>query len=184
MLVAPFDSYLCFCFPQESARGYHCHCPPGFVGTHCEIQRNKCNSKPCQNGGQCHAVLDSFVCECPPEFAGQLCEVSLMFHMSQHLTVIDAVTAYVLVVATSCGYTKLPFLLLFVGESHITELHDTVRNQMKDENIHLAVSVGRSGDPEQLKRNINTAANNVLFEQCHTCDRNGKKWFNMTILDT
>lgn len=68
--------------PQEVARGYHCQCPPGFVGTHCEIQRNKCDSEPCQNGGRCHAVLDGFVCECLPEFGGQLCEVSVMFHVS------------------------------------------------------------------------------------------------------
>lgn len=67
---------------QEGPRGYHCQCPPGFVGTHCEIQRNKCDSRPCQNGGRCHAVLDGFVCQCPPQFAGQLCEVSLVFHRS------------------------------------------------------------------------------------------------------
>uniref|UniRef100_A0A3Q3XCW7 Delta-like protein n=1 Tax=Mola mola TaxID=94237 RepID=A0A3Q3XCW7_MOLML len=61
---------------REHPRGCYCLCAPGFVGTHCEIQRNKCASQPCQNGGHCHAMLDGFVCQCPLEFAGQLCEIS------------------------------------------------------------------------------------------------------------
>uniref|UniRef100_G3NXB9 Delta-like protein n=1 Tax=Gasterosteus aculeatus aculeatus TaxID=481459 RepID=G3NXB9_GASAC len=60
----------------KDQRGHHCQCPPGFVGSHCEIRKNKCDSSPCQNAGQCHAVLDGFVCQCPPQFAGQLCEVN------------------------------------------------------------------------------------------------------------
>lgn len=64
-------------FQEGALGGYHCQCPPGFVGTHCEIQRNKCASNPCQNGGRCHVVLDSFVCECISDFAGMLCEVSI-----------------------------------------------------------------------------------------------------------
>lgn len=60
---------------KEGPKGHRCLCLPGFAGAHCEIQRNKCASRPCQNGGQCHTVLDSFVCQCPPKFAGQLCEV-------------------------------------------------------------------------------------------------------------
>ncbi|KAG9336604.1 hypothetical protein JZ751_002951 [Albula glossodonta] len=65
------------CLPgQDEHRGYHCSCPPGFVGIHCEIQRNKCTSNPCRNGGQCHNVVDSFVCECPEGFSGATCEVS------------------------------------------------------------------------------------------------------------
>lgn len=59
--------------------GYHCQCPPGFVGLHCEVSRNKCASGPCQNGGHCHVILDSFVCECPPNYAGMLCEVRFRF---------------------------------------------------------------------------------------------------------
>lgn len=92
------------CFLQEGLKGYHCQCPPGFMGTHCEIQRNKCDSKPCQNGGQCHAVLDSFVCQCPPEFGGQLCEVSLMFHTSQRWIIVGAVSLYKIILASSFSF--------------------------------------------------------------------------------
>lgn len=64
-------------FQEGASGGYHCQCPQGFVGIYCEIQRNKCASSPCQNGGRCHVVLDSFVCECMPDYAGMLCEVSV-----------------------------------------------------------------------------------------------------------
>lgn len=75
-LIVVSDDLVCF---QEGALGgYHCQCTPGFVGNHCEIQRNKCASNPCQNGGRCHVVLDSFVCECMPDYAGMLCEVSVL----------------------------------------------------------------------------------------------------------
>uniref|UniRef100_A0A8C2Z2F7 Delta-like protein n=1 Tax=Cyclopterus lumpus TaxID=8103 RepID=A0A8C2Z2F7_CYCLU len=52
-----------------------CVCLAGFVGRHCELQRNRCASGPCRNGGRCHALLDGFMCECPQGFAGTTCEV-------------------------------------------------------------------------------------------------------------
>ncbi len=71
-------SFILFVSVQELVHGgYHCQCPPGFVGLHCEVSRNKCASGPCQNGGRCHVILDSFVCECPPNYAGMLCEVRI-----------------------------------------------------------------------------------------------------------
>lgn len=63
------------CVLQEGPKGHRCLCPPGFTGVHCEVRRNACASRPCQNGGQCHAEAEGFVCRCPPKFSGQLCEV-------------------------------------------------------------------------------------------------------------
>uniref|UniRef100_A0A671NBW8 Delta-like protein n=1 Tax=Sinocyclocheilus anshuiensis TaxID=1608454 RepID=A0A671NBW8_9TELE len=87
------DSFVCECPPNYAGMlcevriftelvhgGYHCQCPPGFVGLHCEVSRNKCASGPCQNGGHCHVILDSFVCECLPNYAGMLCEVESLSH--------------------------------------------------------------------------------------------------------
>uniref|UniRef100_H2UBB8 Delta-like protein n=1 Tax=Takifugu rubripes TaxID=31033 RepID=H2UBB8_TAKRU len=62
------------CQNGGTCQGRLCLCPPGFLGTHCETQRNECASRPCQNGGQCRAASDGFVCQCPPEFAGQTCQ--------------------------------------------------------------------------------------------------------------
>lgn len=62
---------------QEVSRGYQCVCQPGFVGRHCEVQRNRCASTPCKNGGHCHALLEGFMCECPQGFTGATCEVRI-----------------------------------------------------------------------------------------------------------
>lgn len=72
-ITSVFDSFS-FWF-QEAARSYQCVCQAGFVGRHCEVQRNRCASSPCRNSGRCHALLDGFVCECPRGFTGATCEV-------------------------------------------------------------------------------------------------------------
>ncbi|XP_077954217.1 protein jagged-2-like [Gasterosteus aculeatus] len=80
LLVAFLSSDVNSCHAQcqnggtcKGARG--CVCQPGFVGRHCEVQRNRCASGPCRNGGRCHALPDGFMCECPRGFAGTTCEV-------------------------------------------------------------------------------------------------------------
>ena len=33
-----------------------------------------CDSKPCENGGECSNVGDSFNCKCPPGYRGKRCQ--------------------------------------------------------------------------------------------------------------
>jgi len=34
-----------------------------------------CATRPCQNGGTCHDLINSFRCSCPPGTKGLLCEI-------------------------------------------------------------------------------------------------------------
>lgn len=42
-----------------------CKCRDGFTGTFCEIDINECQSSPCQNGGTCIDLENSYACYCP-----------------------------------------------------------------------------------------------------------------------
>lgn len=63
-------------FLQDQEDGYHCACPPGYYGTHCEHSTLSCADSPCFNGGSCHERSQgtSYICECPPNFTGSNCE--------------------------------------------------------------------------------------------------------------
>ncbi|XP_001377380.2 cubilin [Monodelphis domestica] len=41
------------------------------------VQRKVCSSNPCQNGGTCLNLLDSFFCLCPPNWMGPVCSVDV-----------------------------------------------------------------------------------------------------------
>ncbi|XP_053677965.1 sushi, von Willebrand factor type A, EGF and pentraxin domain-containing protein 1-like [Anopheles nili] len=62
---------------STSVLGYQCICDDNFVGDHCEISLNLCNSAPCFNGGRCVMLNHTtFECHCQPPFSGgTLCEV-------------------------------------------------------------------------------------------------------------
>ena len=36
---------------------------------------DECQSQPCQNGGACVDVIDSYICNCLPDFTGPNCEI-------------------------------------------------------------------------------------------------------------
>ena len=37
-------------------------------------ERDNCQSNPCDNGGTCHNVNDSYICKCLPEYKGDNCD--------------------------------------------------------------------------------------------------------------
>ncbi|XP_065323813.1 uncharacterized protein LOC135930938 [Gordionus sp. m RMFG-2023] len=74
-----------------------CTCPLGSFGQYCEIKRDPCEAKPCQNAGRCvntnridhdrvtvnaenttvpKSFLTSYICECPTGLTGFHCETN------------------------------------------------------------------------------------------------------------
>lgn len=64
------------CVLQDLENGYHCLCPPGYYGTHCEHSALTCIDSPCFNGGTCLEKEQgaSYTCICPFGFTGSNCE--------------------------------------------------------------------------------------------------------------
>lgn len=64
------------CVLQDMENGYHCLCPPGYYGTHCEHSALTCIDSPCFNGGTCLEKEQgaSYACVCPFGFTGSNCE--------------------------------------------------------------------------------------------------------------
>ena len=48
----------------NSQGSYSCQCVPGYVGQHCGVDVNECESEPCQNAGVCGDEVDGFTCDC------------------------------------------------------------------------------------------------------------------------
>lgn len=46
-----------FCFPAQCVAGYH--------GVNCSEEINECLSQPCQNGGTCIDLTNTYKCSCP-----------------------------------------------------------------------------------------------------------------------
>lgn len=46
-------------------------CMPGYVGTNCSDEINECFSQPCQNGGTCIDLINTYKCSCPRGTQGQ-----------------------------------------------------------------------------------------------------------------
>uniref|UniRef100_A0A665WAB6 Neurogenic locus notch homolog protein 2-like n=1 Tax=Echeneis naucrates TaxID=173247 RepID=A0A665WAB6_ECHNA len=55
---------------------FNCNCPPGYVGSTCNIDRDECSigTNPCEHGGQCVNTDGSFTCNCVKGYAGPRCE--------------------------------------------------------------------------------------------------------------
>ncbi|XP_057655100.1 cadherin-related tumor suppressor [Diorhabda carinulata] len=63
---------------RRQGSNFHCVCPPGKDGRHCESQKDfACFENPCQNGGTCRETPDrsSFFCLCRSGYKGNQCEI-------------------------------------------------------------------------------------------------------------
>ena len=50
------------------------NCKPGFTGVNCQTNINGCLSGPCQNGGICLSLVNSYyLCFCPYGYKGDTC---------------------------------------------------------------------------------------------------------------
>uniref|UniRef100_A0A3B4U8B4 Protein crumbs homolog 1-like n=1 Tax=Seriola dumerili TaxID=41447 RepID=A0A3B4U8B4_SERDU len=64
-------------FTYEGAAGFICHCLPGFTGDNCSVNVDECEVAPCQHGGSCQDLINSYQCVCPSGFTGVHCEVDI-----------------------------------------------------------------------------------------------------------
>uniref|UniRef100_A0A673BPW1 Crumbs cell polarity complex component 2b n=1 Tax=Sphaeramia orbicularis TaxID=375764 RepID=A0A673BPW1_9TELE len=64
-------------FSYEEAAGFICRCLPGFTGDNCSVNMDECGSAPCQHGGSCQDLINSYQCVCPDGFTGVHCEVDI-----------------------------------------------------------------------------------------------------------
>uniref|UniRef100_A0A673LLV5 Neurogenic locus notch homolog protein 1 n=1 Tax=Sinocyclocheilus rhinocerous TaxID=307959 RepID=A0A673LLV5_9TELE len=64
----------CFMFGINSPRSFSrfLKCVPGYHGVNCSDEINECLSQPCQNGGTCIDLINTYKCSCPRGTQGQL----------------------------------------------------------------------------------------------------------------
>ena len=49
----------------------------GYTGTNCENDINECFPNPCQKGGTCTDLINSYSCTCRPIYTGPECSGKL-----------------------------------------------------------------------------------------------------------
>ncbi|XP_018333054.1 sushi, von Willebrand factor type A, EGF and pentraxin domain-containing protein 1-like [Agrilus planipennis] len=63
---------------------YRCKCPVGYEGQNCLGKKDYCLDKPCQNGGTCVSLEESYHCICGKIFTGQWCEIQMESNYVMH----------------------------------------------------------------------------------------------------
>lgn len=55
-----------------------CDCSKGFTGSRCEVDKDDCQSQPCQNGGKCIDGMGAFQCDCSDTgYEGTACQLNI-----------------------------------------------------------------------------------------------------------
>lgn len=73
-LVWDYNDCILFCLQDIGTSSYHCECPKGWHGPHCETSAQTCEDKPCKNGATCSDTSKGYTCNCPAGFSGTDCE--------------------------------------------------------------------------------------------------------------
>ncbi|KYO34537.1 crumbs-like protein 1 isoform A [Alligator mississippiensis] len=107
---------------------YHCTCPKGWTGTHCEINIDECSSNPCIHGN-CSDRIASYECSCKPGYTGVNCEEDIDncygHQCANGATCIDGINSYSCWCAANftgkfCRYKRLPSTVCGNGKKNIT----------------------------------------------------------------
>ncbi|XP_047376883.1 protein crumbs homolog 1 [Sciurus carolinensis] len=61
---------------EDIYSSYHCSCPLGWSGTHCELNIDECFSDPCIHGN-CSDRVAAYHCRCEPGYTGVNCEMEI-----------------------------------------------------------------------------------------------------------
>ncbi|XP_004028145.3 protein crumbs homolog 1 isoform X4 [Gorilla gorilla gorilla] len=61
---------------EDIYSSYHCSCPLGWSGKHCELNIDECFSNPCIHGN-CSDRVAAYHCTCEPGYTGVNCEVDI-----------------------------------------------------------------------------------------------------------
>uniref|UniRef100_A0A8I3RR84 Protein crumbs homolog 1 n=1 Tax=Canis lupus familiaris TaxID=9615 RepID=A0A8I3RR84_CANLF len=61
---------------EDIYSSYHCSCPLGWSGTHCEFNIDECFSNPCIHGN-CSDRVAAYHCRCEPGYTGVNCETDI-----------------------------------------------------------------------------------------------------------
>ncbi|VDN05168.1 unnamed protein product [Thelazia callipaeda] len=70
----------------DTVSSFQCECPTGFIRTIpgsdgieelCDRRLDMCFTSPCQHGGICIPLENSYYCECPEQWTGKNCEKSI-----------------------------------------------------------------------------------------------------------